>query len=65
MQRRIFKQTQAARERLDNEARQLRHQAETATSRISRDHLLRKARQAHTAADIDDWLDSLELQSPR
>jgi hypothetical protein len=43
-------------ERLIHEAHNLEEQAKTAQSGTQRDHLLRKARQAETAADISKWL---------
>jgi hypothetical protein len=51
--------------RLSEEAERLREQAKTVPPGIKRDELLRQARQADTAAQIDEWLSSRELQPPR
>ena len=65
MQRRRFKQTLTFPDRLANEADRFRHEAETKPPGQERDDLLRKARQAETAAHIDEWLSSPGLQRPR
>jgi hypothetical protein len=44
--------------RLSEEAGRLRERAKTVPPGIKRDELLRKARQADTAAHIDEWLSS-------
>jgi hypothetical protein len=46
------------------EAAQLKKQAEEMTPGVRRDELLRKARQAETAAHVDDWLSSPGLRPP-
>jgi hypothetical protein len=63
MQRR-FKNTLTFPDRLAKEAKRLREEAETKTPGPERDGLLRKARQADTAAHIDQWVSSSGLRSP-
>jgi hypothetical protein len=43
----------------------LRAEAEQLPPGIAQDTLLKKARQAETAAHIDEWLKSPGLQSPK
>jgi hypothetical protein len=52
LQRRPFKQSSAHEDRLEEEADNLRRQAEGMPPCIRREELLRKARQAETAAQI-------------
>jgi hypothetical protein len=47
------------------EAERLREQAKAVPPGIECDELLREARQADTAALIDEWLSSPGLQPPR
>jgi hypothetical protein len=47
------------------DAENLRRQAEQTPPGVRRDELLRKARQAETAARVDDWLSSPGLQPPK
>jgi hypothetical protein len=54
-----------ARENLCREAQRLREEALRAKTSNEREELLRKARQAETAAHIDDWASSTGLQPPR
>jgi hypothetical protein len=65
MQRRRFKSTLTFPDRLAKEADRFRDEAETKPPGQERDDLLRKARQAETAAHIDEWLRSPGLQPPR
>jgi hypothetical protein len=65
MQRRRFRNTMTFPDRLANEAERFRQEAETKSPGQERDDLLRKARQAETAAHIDQWLSSPGLQRPR
>jgi hypothetical protein len=65
MQRRRFKQTTSFDARLAQEAERLRHQAEALPHGPEREKLLRKARQAETAAHVDQWLSSPGLQPPK
>jgi hypothetical protein len=63
--RRRVKQTTSLQDRLFEEAENLRRQAQQMPPGIRRDQLLRKARQAETAAHVDDWLASPGLRPPR
>ena len=64
-QRRRFRQTKSLKERLTEEARRLREHAKLHQPGAVRETLLRKARQAETAAHIDDWLRSPGLLPPK
>ena len=63
--RRRFKQTQSLEARLSEEAKRLREQAKLLPHGAERDELIRKARQAETAARMNGWLTSPELQPPK
>ena len=63
--RRRFKHTVSLKERLSQEAASCREQAKLLPPGAVREALLRKARQAETAAHIDDWLRSPGLQPPQ
>jgi hypothetical protein len=63
--RRRFKQVTSLKDRLIQEAENLRRQANEMPPGAPRDELLRKARQAETAARVDDWLASPGLQAPK
>jgi hypothetical protein len=65
MQRRRFAQTTTLDERLAQRAEQLRQQAKALPHGPERDELIRKARQADTAAHMDEWLSSAGLQPPK
>jgi hypothetical protein len=65
MQRRSFKQTLTFPEGLDEEAERLRTEADKLPPGIEREELLRKARQAETAAHVNEWLSSPGLQPPK
>jgi len=65
MQRCRFKNTLTFPDRLAMEAERFRREAETKPPGQERDDLLRKARQAETAADIDQWVSSSGLQPPK
>ena len=63
--RRRVKHSQTFEERLAVEARQFREAAEReAPGSMARELLLKRARQAETAAQINEWLSSPALQSP-
>ena len=62
--RRRFKQTQSLKERLALFAQDARKAAAKLRPGIAQDNLLRKARQADTAAHLDEWINSPGLQSP-
>jgi hypothetical protein len=65
MKRLRFKQDKALGERLIKEARVAREKAEQLPPGEERADLLKKARQADTAAHIDEWLNSSGLQPPK
>jgi hypothetical protein len=58
MQRRRFKQTSSLDQRLIEEVQRLRKKAQGAHPGIERDKLIRKARHAEAAADLQEWLTS-------
>jgi hypothetical protein len=62
--RRRFTRTESLKDRLAAFAKKTRERAEQ-LSGPERDVLLRKARQADTAAHLDDWVNSPGLQSPK
>ena len=64
MQRRRFNNTLSFPDRLAKEAKRFRDEAETRPPGPERDLLIRKARQADTAAHIDQWLSSPGLRPP-
>jgi hypothetical protein len=63
-QRRRFKQIKSLRDRLIEEAAACREQAKLLQPGAVREALIRKARQAETAVQMDRWLRSPELQPP-
>ena len=62
--RRRFTQTTSLQDRLQAWSKDLRDQAENLPPGAERDELLRKLRQAHTAAYLDDWSSAPGLQPP-
>ena len=64
MQRRRFQNTLTFPDRLAKEAERFRQEAESKPPGQERDDLLRKAHQAETAAQIDQWVSSPGLKSP-
>jgi len=64
MKRRRFKQTVSLEERLAEEARRLREEAELLPHGPVRDAALRRARQAETGSHMSEWLRSPGLQPP-
>jgi hypothetical protein len=71
MQRRRFKNILIFPSRLADEAKRFRQQAERLRSEAEklpqgqeRETLLRKARQAETAARVDEWVSSPGLRAP-
>jgi len=58
MQRRRFKDVLSFPDDFANEATRLREEAEALPHSPERDALLKKARQADTAAHMDQWLSS-------
>jgi len=65
MFRRGFQQTKTLKERLTEEARELRKEARLLPFGPVRDAALKKARQLDAAAHMDDWLSSPGLQPPK
>ena len=65
MERRRIKHETTFDERLAEQARRLREQAETLSPGKERDALMRRARHADIAAHINDWLTSPGLASPK
>jgi hypothetical protein len=63
--RRRFKHTKSLKERLLEEARNLREEANLLPYGPLRDAALKKARQTETAAHMDDWLNSPGLRPPK
>lgn len=65
MQRRRFKHTKSFQERLAEEAIRYKEAADKQPSGSrARELLLRRARQAETACNVDKWLNSPGLQPP-
>jgi hypothetical protein len=64
-QRRRFQQTESLEERLAEEAKQLREQAQLLPPGPLRENVLRKARQAETGSRMSEWLRSPGLQKPQ
>ena len=62
--RRRFKQTVNLEERLAEEAKRLRAQADRLPPGAEREALLRKARRCDTGAHMSQWLQSPGLQPP-
>jgi hypothetical protein len=62
--RRRFKQTKSFQDRLSEFAAEARQKADEMPDSAARDELLRKARQADTAAHLDGWANSSGLQTP-
>jgi len=64
-QRRTFKQTAPLDQRLEEQAKRLRKEAKSTPRGVEREKLIRRAREAETAARINEWLTSPGLQAPR
>jgi hypothetical protein len=64
-ERRRFKRTLSLKDRLIAWSESVRKQAENLTPGPQRDALLKKARQANTAAHLDDWANSPGLEPPK
>jgi hypothetical protein len=63
--RRRLEHTKTFQERLAEEAVRFREAAEEAPAGMARELLLRRARQAETAAHMSEWLSSPGLQPPK
>ena len=64
-QRRRFKQSDSLEERLAEEAKRLREEAELLPPGAVRDEMIRKARQAETGSHMSEWLSSPGLRPPQ
>ncbi|MDA9409978.1 hypothetical protein XH80_25525 [Bradyrhizobium sp. CCBAU 45384] len=64
-ERRRVKQTLSLEDRLAEEARRLREEAESLPRGPVREAALRRARQAETGSHISEWLRSPGLQGPK
>ncbi len=62
--RRRFKQTTSLDQRLMEEAERLRKEARGTPPGIAREQLIRRALQAETAVNIQQWLTSPGLRAP-
>jgi len=65
MHRLRIKQTQSLEERLAAEARRLHEEAKLLPHGALREILLRKARQCDTGSQVNRWLSSPGLQTPK
>jgi hypothetical protein len=65
MQRRQIKHSTSFEERLADQAKRLRGRANTAPHGAEHDDLIRRARQMETASNINAWLTSPGLASPK
>lgn len=65
MERRRIKHKVSFQERLADQAKRLRDQAETMPFGMERDDLVRRARQTETAAHLDEWLNFPGLSRPK
>lgn len=65
MERRRFKQDIPLDQRLEDHAKRLRAEARGTPPGIKRDDLIRRARQAETAAHLGGWLSPPGLQPPK
>jgi hypothetical protein len=63
--RRRFKQTDPLEDRLSEEAKRLREEAQKLPPGAAREDLIRKARQAETGAHMSEWLSSPGLRPPQ
>lgn len=63
-ERRRVKQVRSLEERLAEEARRLREEAELLPHGPVRDATFRRARQAETGSHMSEWLRSPSLQAP-
>jgi hypothetical protein len=65
MERHSLKQTTPLDQRLEEQAKRLRKEAQGTPPGVEREKLIRRARQAETAAHIQEWLTSSGLQQPK
>ncbi len=65
LKRRNLQQKNSLKERLALFAQDVRRQASQLPPGPEREQMLRRARQADTAAHLDEWVNSPGLQSPK
>jgi hypothetical protein len=65
IKRRRFRQTASFQDRLTAFAQDAREEAAKLPPGVEQDDMLRKARQADTAAHLDEWANSPGLQPPK
>ena len=65
IKRRRIKQALSLKDRLAAFAKEARERAVNLPAGMLRDDILRKARQADTAAHLDEWVNSPGLQPPK
>jgi hypothetical protein len=65
IERRRFRQSISFQDRLATFAEDVRDKAAKLPPGIEREYMLRKARQADTAARLDDWANSPGFQPPK
>jgi hypothetical protein len=65
MQRRRIKQSTSLKDRLASFAKEVRKKASQLRPGPEQDALLKRARQAETASNIDEWANSPGLQPPK
>jgi len=65
MERRRIKHDTSLDQRLGEQAKRLRDEARGIPPGVQRDILIRQARQAETAAHMQEWLKSPGLQPPK
>jgi hypothetical protein len=65
MKRRLIEQSSPLKDRLTAFAKQVRDEAKKLPPGVEKDGMLRKARQADTAAHLDNWVNSPGLQPPK
>jgi broad specificity phosphatase PhoE len=64
MEKRTFNKSAPLDQRFEEQAKRLRREAKGTPPEIEREKLIRLARQAETAAHIQQWLTSPGLQAP-
>ena len=65
MQGRRLNQTKPLDQRLDDRAKRLRQEAKGTPPGVAREILIRRARQAETAAQMQQWIFSPALRPPK
>jgi hypothetical protein len=65
LKRRRFNQRISLKDRLAAWAKEVREQADKLRPGPDRDMLLKKARQAETASDLNEWVNATGLEPPR